>query len=125
MRALIVDDAITVRLMLSSILKKLGYDTIFLAEHGKQALENQPQYQDLDLMVIDWNMPFLNGLELIKELRLFAQYTETPILMATTETERDKMIEALNAGANEYIMKPFTIEMLRDKLEIAGCQVLR
>lgn len=117
---MIVDDAVTARMMIASILRELGFDFIYEAENGKQALEKISELPPLELIFVDWNMPQLNGLELVQEIRKNPAYDQTKIMMVTTETSMNKVVEALEAGASEYIMKPFNKEILTDKLKIIG-----
>lgn len=123
-QALIVDDAITARAMVANFLKGFGYGEIHTAANGYEALalaeELGEALGEVDLVVVDRNMPMMNGLELIRALRAGVIPDQTRILMMTTETGMDKILEALSAGANEYVMKPFTKEMLADKLVILG-----
>lgn len=122
MKAFVVDDAVTVRMMVGQSLNKMGFETV-LAKDGQEALEQAAETSVVDLFVIDWNMPKLNGLELVKALRQHPQYQTTPVLMATAETDLERVVAALSAGVDEYIMKPFTEEMLKEKLEIIGFNV--
>lgn len=123
MRVMIVDDAVTARLKIHHLLNELGYTEVQLAESALQALDLFPILQGLDLLFVDWNMPEMSGLQLIKHVRSLPDYQATQIIMVTTETEMGYVIEALEAGANEYIMKPFSREMLRDKLQILGLSI--
>ena len=119
-KALVVDDSRTVRMILARTLREVGYE-IGEAGDGKEALaalDKEPgQYR---LVLVDWNMPVMNGIELLRELRARPQYDSLLIVMVTTETELGHMAEALDAGANEYVMKPFTKEILISKLEMVG-----
>lgn len=119
-RALVVDDSKAVRMILSKILKELGYE-VREAGNGQEALR-MIENEDLavTLVLADWNMPEMNGLELLKRLRQKPELASTAVVMVTTETEVDQMAAALAAGANEYIMKPFTKEILVEKLQLAG-----
>jgi two-component system chemotaxis response regulator CheY len=90
------------------------------AKDGMDALALLEKVEPLDLILIDWNMPVMNGLQLLERIRRQPQFDRTQILMVTTETGMGQMSEALSAGANEYIMKPFTSEMVSDKLHLVG-----
>lgn len=114
-----VDDAVTARMMTRTFLQELGFQRIEMAEQGQQALELAAELLP-QLMIVDWNMPEMNGLELVRALRSDPRFANIQILMATTETGMEKVLEALNAGANEYIMKPFNKAFLSSKLEIMG-----
>jgi two-component system chemotaxis response regulator CheY len=124
-RALVVDDSKAVRMILAKTLKELGYE-VREAANGKEALaliENDALEKEriaLTLVLADWNMPEMDGLELLKRLRQKPELNSTAVVMVTTETEVDQMSAALEAGANEYIMKPFTKEILVEKLQMAG-----
>ena len=119
MRALIVDDSRPIRRIEADILKELGFETAD-ACHGKEALERLQSANLPDVVLIDWNMPEMDGLELIKALRNDARYSGLVLLMVTTETEVSQMLRALSAGADEYLMKPFTKGALADKLRMVG-----
>lgn len=119
MRALIVDDSRPIRRIESEILKELGFDTAD-ACNGKEALERL-QFAPLpDVVLVDWNMPEMDGLEFITTVRCDARYSGLVVLMVTTETETDQMLRALSAGADEYLMKPFQKDALVDKLRLVG-----
>jgi two-component system, chemotaxis family, chemotaxis protein CheY len=119
-KALIVDDSRAVRMILARSLREFGYE-VGEAGDGKEALtvlEKDPnQYR---LVLVDWNMPVMNGLELVEALRARPEFAALLIVMVTTETEVGHMITALDAGANEYVMKPFTRDILLSKLEMVG-----
>ena len=119
-KALVVDDSKAVRMILSRILKELGYE-IREAANGREALETMQADKTLiNLVVADWNMPEVNGLDMLKRLRQDPELASVAVVMVTTETEVDHMVSALEAGANEYVMKPFTKEILLEKLQLAG-----
>lgn len=120
LKAMVVDDSRAIRMILAKTLGELGYD-VCQAANGKEALaaaEREPS--GLDLFLVDWNMPEMNGLEFVKHIRANARFSKTPLMMVTTETETSQMIAALEAGANEYVMKPFTKEIIEDKLRLMG-----
>ena len=118
--ALVVDDSKTIRIILGRILKELGYE-VCEAGNGKEALKvMETEKAAVNLVLADWNMPEMNGLELLKQLRQDPDFASLKVIMVTTETEIDHMVSALEAGANEYVMKPFTKEILREKLELVG-----
>jgi two-component system chemotaxis response regulator CheY len=119
-KALVVDDSRTIRTILKRILLELGYEVCEAAD-GREALAViDTQGDSVSLVLTDWNMPEMDGLELLKRLRQNPQLSLLKIIMVTTETELDRMVSALDAGANEYVMKPFTKEILREKLELVG-----
>lgn len=116
LRVLIVDDSRAIRMILRRALSELGY-TACEAGNGREALGVLEQEgARLSLMLVDWNMPEMSGLDLVKAVRSHHRYAGVPIVMVTTETEIDHISQALEAGANEYVMKPFTKEVLEDKL---------
>ncbi|MGC2112066.1 MAG: response regulator [Candidatus Korobacteraceae bacterium] len=119
MHALVVDDSSAMRKILGMILKPRGFD-VLEAKDGVEALSVLSGSGELDLILIDWNMPGMNGLELLQQIRQRPDYAGTQILMVTTETGMGQMSTALEAGANEYIMKPFTPQVVWDKLELIG-----
>jgi two-component system chemotaxis response regulator CheY len=120
MKVLIVDDSGPVRKILKKMLGEMGFETVEAAD-GKEALKQLDAHSDLGLIVTDWNMPEMNGIELLDALgkRKFLSKKPT-IVMITTESEFDKITQAMAKGANEYIMKPFTKEILSEKLAILG-----
>jgi len=119
-KALVVDDSRAVRLILSKNLRELSFE-VYEAANGREALERiDAEGTSWALVLADWNMPEINGLELLKRLRQRPELASLVIVMVTTETELDQMAAALDAGANEYVMKPFTRDILLEKLQLAG-----
>jgi two-component system, chemotaxis family, chemotaxis protein CheY len=119
-KALVVDDSRAVRMLLARTLRELGYE-VREAANGREALEvMEREKAGVGLVLADWNMPEVNGLDLLKRLRQNPEFASVTVIMVTTETEIGQMSAALEAGANEYIMKPFTKEILREKLQMAG-----
>jgi two-component system chemotaxis response regulator CheY len=114
---MVVDDSRAVRMILSRNLTELGYDVCAAAD-GAEALELVRA--EMALVLVDWNMPHMNGLEFLERLRADPRYASLKVMMVTTETEVDQMVKALAAGADEYVMKPFTKEILADKLRMMG-----
>jgi two-component system, chemotaxis family, chemotaxis protein CheY len=119
MKALVVDDSRAMRMMLAQILGACGFE-IAHAQHGKEALTHLSANPDTTLALIDWNMPEMNGLELVRAVRANAALSAVKLVMVTTETEMGHLEQALNSGANEYVMKPFTKDVLIDKLRLIG-----
>jgi two-component system chemotaxis response regulator CheY len=117
--ALVVDDSKTIRTILSRTLTQLGYE-VRQAENGREAMEVLAAEKAVTLVLTDWNMPEMNGLEVVKQIRKKPELASLVIVMVTTETEMDHMAAALEAGANEYVMKPFTKEILLEKLQLVG-----
>jgi two-component system chemotaxis response regulator CheY len=119
-KALVVDDSKAVRIIIGRTLKELGYE-VGEAGNGLQALDVLAAGPgSFSLVLADWNMPEMNGFELLLALRRKPEYSSLVIVMVTTETEVGQMSAALEAGANEYIMKPFTKDVLLEKLELLG-----
>lgn len=119
MRALIVDDSRPIRRIEAEILRDLGFETAD-ACNGKEALLRLQEGPLPDVVLVDWNMPEMDGLEFIKAVRRDSRYGGLVLLMVTTETETDQMLRALSAGADEYLMKPFQKESLIEKLQLVG-----
>jgi len=119
-KALVADDSKAVRMILVKTLRELGYE-VREAANGREALEAiDAEKPAVSLVLADWNMPEINGLELLKRLRQDPELSSLVVVMVTTETELDQMAAALEAGANEYVMKPFTKDILVEKLQLVG-----
>jgi two-component system chemotaxis response regulator CheY len=114
-KALVVDDSKAVRQIERKYLEELGYE-VLEAENGKEALEVLKEHPDISLILLDWHMPVMNGYEFLKTLRANPQYHEIKVMMVTTENQQKSVIDAIMAGANEYLMKPFDKEMLETKI---------
>ncbi len=117
MRALVIDDSRTVRVIIRGILRELGHE-VHEAANGLEGLERLESIPGIELVLVDWNMPEMNGLEFIEAVRAQRIYDLVRIMMVTTETEQEQLLRALDAGANEYVMKPFTKEILLAKLSL-------
>ncbi|WP_331775642.1 chemotaxis response regulator CheY [Sulfurospirillum sp. 1612] len=117
MKLLVVDDSSTMRRIIKNTLARLGYTDVLEAEHGVDAWQVMEKNSDIDMLITDWNMPEMNGLELVRKVRADAKYQELPIIMVTTEGGKSEVITALKAGVNNYIVKPFTPQVLKEKLE--------
>jgi two-component system chemotaxis response regulator CheY len=117
--AMVVDDSRAVRMIIARTLKELGYEVIE-AGNGLQALDALTNRGAVDVVLADWNMPEMDGLQLLKALRATPAYRDLPVIMVTTEAEIEQMVVAVAAGATEYVMKPFMKEILLDKLRLAG-----
>jgi two-component system chemotaxis response regulator CheY len=118
MRALIVDDSRFVRGFLRGLLQEKGIDCEEAAD-GQAALDQLHEGPEFDLALVDWNMPVMNGLDMLKQLRAEG-YSELKVMMVTTEAENDFILRALDAGADEYLMKPFDADALNEKLALLG-----
>lgn len=116
MKILAVDDFSTMRRIVRNILRQLGYNNISEAEDGVTALESLKQ-DPVDFVISDWNMPNMTGLELLKAVRADANLKDIPVLLVTAEALKDNVVEAVKAGASGYIVKPFTAETLKEKIE--------
>jgi two-component system, chemotaxis family, chemotaxis protein CheY len=116
MKILVVDDFSTMRRIVKNILKQLGYENIEEAEDGVQAY-SKLKGSSFEFVVTDWNMPNMDGLEFLKKVRSDADLKTMPVLMVTAEAEKDKVIAAIQAGVNNYVVKPFTAEVLKEKMD--------
>jgi two-component system chemotaxis response regulator CheY len=116
LKFLVVDDFSTMRRIIKNLLHDLGYQNVTEADDGKTAL---PMLQGggFDFLVTDWNMPGMPGLDLLKAVRADPKLAKMPVLMLTAEAKRDQIIEAAQAGVNGYVIKPFTAETLKEKLD--------
>ncbi len=121
MRALVIDDSKSIRSILTKILVGIGF-TVEEAANGLEAMDLIKK-EKVDLALVDWNMPDMDGCEFIQEVRKDKAYKDMRMMMVTTETTKDKVAEALETGADEYIMKPFTKEMIVEKLALMGMNI--
>ncbi len=115
-KILIVDDFSTMRRIIKNLLRDLGYNNTFEADDGSTAwpmLENG----DFDFVITDWNMPIMQGIDLLRKIRADAKLKSLPVLMVTAEAKRDQIIIAAQAGVNGYIVKPFTADTLKEKID--------
>lgn len=119
MLALVIDDSRAVRLLVGNILREQGFEVV-TAGHGQEGLEKLKENPDVRLVLVDWNMPIMDGLEFIQAVRSVRTWDEVQLVMVTTETESEQVQRAISAGANEYVMKPFTAEVLVAKLSLLG-----
>jgi two-component system, chemotaxis family, chemotaxis protein CheY len=115
-KILVVDDFATMRKVVRNLLKQVGYEDIVEAEDGVMALKALKSSK-VDVVVSDWNMPNMSGLELLKAVRADAELAKTPFLMVTAEALQDNVVAAVKAGVNNYIVKPFTAEVLNEKIK--------
>ncbi len=114
MKILIVDDSSTMRRIIINTLSRIGYSDVVEGEHGKAGLEKLAQ-GGIEMIITDWNMPELDGLEFVNAVR--GQNSSIPILMVTTNAAKEDIVAALQAGVNNYVVKPFTPETLKEKIE--------
>ncbi len=119
MRAMVIDDSRAMRTILGKMLKEIGFETTD-AVNGKVALDALRASGPVDLALVDWNMPEMNGYEFILALRADHTFDSMRVMMVTTEADMGNVTKALEAGANEYLMKPFTKEAVTEKLSMLG-----
>jgi two-component system chemotaxis response regulator CheY len=119
MKALVVDDSRAMRSIIGKYLRELGFE-VFEAASGMQALADIRRIDGLTLVLVDWNMPEMDGCEFLQIVRTEPQFHDVPIMMVTTESEMEQVAVALEAGANEYLMKPFDKQGLLEKLLLLG-----
>ncbi len=117
LKLLVVDDSSTMRRIIKNTLQRLGFEDVLEAEHGVEAWQIMERTPDINVLITDWNMPEMNGLELVRKVRADGRYDNMPIIMVTTEGGKTEVITALKAGVNNYIVKPFTPQVLKEKLE--------
>lgn len=115
-KVLCVDDFATMRRILKNILKQLGFRDIVEADDGDTALEALKRTK-IDLIISDWNMPKMSGLDLLKTVRGMAEYKDIPFMMVTAEAQKQNVIEAVGAGVSNYVVKPFTADSIAEKLK--------
>ncbi len=115
-KVLVVDDFATMRRILKNILKQIGFKNLVEADDGTTAWDVLEE-QEIDLVLADWNMPKMTGLELLKKVRASEKYAKVPFLMVTAEAQKQNVIEAVQAGVSNYVVKPFTAEAISEKLE--------
>lgn len=119
MKAMVVDDSRAMRSIIGKYLRELGFE-VFEAASGMQALVDIRRIEGLSLVLVDWNMPEMDGCEFLKKVRTEPEFHDVPIMMVTTESEMEQVAVALEAGANEYLMKPFDKQGLLEKLLLLG-----
>ncbi len=119
MLALVVDDSRAMRAILTRLLGGLGFD-VAQAEHGQDALDVLDDGLRPQLALVDWNMPVMDGLHFIKTCRERSEFRDITLMMVTTESEQAQIVRALAAGAHEYVIKPFTSEVIAEKLALLG-----
>jgi two-component system chemotaxis response regulator CheY len=119
MQALVIDDSRAVRMLIGATLREQGYE-VLEAGHGQEGLTQLRANVDIKLALVDWNMPVMDGLAFIEAVRKEAIWNDVKLVMVTTETEIEQVQRAMSAGANEYVMKPFTADVLVAKLSLLG-----
>lgn len=119
MKALVIDDSRVMRKIVGGILVEVGFEVVE-AENGQDALDRLAENDDVTLCCIDWNMPVMTGFEFVVEVRKHPEWRNVTLMMVTTEGEQDQIVRALAAGAHEYVIKPFTPDVIIDKLQFLG-----
>ena len=119
MRALVIDDSAVTRGIIKQILNSMGFE-VFEAGDGREGLDRVRDLDRLDLILLDWNMPRMDGIQFLRLLRTQAALAGLPVMMVSSNNEPENIAASLDAGANEYIMKPFTQDVMRAKLELLG-----
>jgi two-component system chemotaxis response regulator CheY len=117
LKFLVVDDSVTMRRIVANSLKTIGYEAFVEAGDGKEALTKLSGDDSINFVITDWNMPEVSGLELVKSIRSTDKFAKLPILMVTTRGLKEDIVEALQARVNNYIVKPFTPQILREKID--------
>lgn len=119
MRALVIDDSRTIRRIMCNIMRELTFE-VLEAGDGQQGLAVLETQGAPDVALVDWNMPVMDGLTFVRALRAHPKFAEVPVIMVTTETEMERVCQALSEGVNEYVMKPFDRQAIQDKLQMIG-----
>ncbi|MBN1301159.1 MAG: response regulator [Melioribacteraceae bacterium] len=117
LKFLVVDDSLTMRRIVTNSLKNLGYNNFIEASDGREALDKLAADSDINFIITDWNMPVLSGLELVKTVRADSRWADLPILMVTTRGVKEDILQALQARVNNYVVKPFTPQVLNEKID--------
>ncbi|MFV0349308.1 MAG: chemotaxis response regulator CheY [Halodesulfovibrio sp.] len=116
MRVLVVDDFSTMRRIVKNILRQLGFTNIVEADDGTTAWETLNK-DKIDFIISDWNMPNMTGIELLRKVRASEEFSDLPFLMVTAEAQQENIIEAVQAKVSNYIVKPFTAETMKQKID--------
>ena len=116
MKILIVDDFATMRKVIRNLLRQIGYQNVLEAEDGVDALK-ELRSQKIEFIISDWNMPNMSGIELLRAVRADSELRDLPFLMVTAESLKENVVEAVKAGVSNYIVKPFTAEVLSEKIK--------
>ncbi len=117
MKILVVDDFPTMRRIVRNLLNELGYHNIVEAEDGQAALAVLKGQKDINYLITDWNMPNMQGIDLLRAVRADPALASLPVLLVTAEAKREQIVQAAEAGVNGYIIKPFTAQTLKEKIE--------
>jgi len=119
MEALIIDDSRVLRRLLGDMLRHIGFE-VREANNGREGMEQLRLRPMPDVVLVDWNMPVMNGLQFVEAVRSQDEFSQLPIMMVTSETEFARVETAITAGANEYVMKPFDQDVIAEKLQLLG-----
>jgi two-component system, chemotaxis family, chemotaxis protein CheY len=122
MKALVIDDSRSLRRILGGMLRELGFE-VTEAGNGAEGLATLESVEQPDVVLVDWNMPVMSGLEFVQVVRSQPRFEHLPLMMVTTETEIEQVGTALEAGVNEYVMKPFDKRVIVEKLQLLGVAV--
>ena len=123
MYALVIDDSRAMRRIVGKIVSRLGFE-VLEAENGVEGLTQlEANSSEIEVVLVDWNMPVMNGLDFVKQVRANQEFEKHKLVMVTTETEPTQMARALMAGVDEFVMKPFTEEILVEKLKLIGVRM--
>lgn len=117
MKILLVDDSSTMRRIQKNTLKQIGYEDIVEAGDGQEAIDTLRANMDVDLVLMDWNMPNMTGIESLKAIKADAELKAKPVIMVTSESEKSRIIEAIQSGASNYVVKPFQADTLQEKIK--------
>ena len=121
MKVLVVDDSSTMRRILTNCLREAGYNEAIQASDGVEALDVLSKDKDVGLIIADWHMPNMDGFTLLQEVKNNKSTKSIPVIMVTTQAEKQSVMEALKTGASSYVVKPFTPEVIKDKItEVIG-----
>ena len=123
MYALIIDDSRAMRRIIGKIMSKLGFETLEAGQGQEGLAQLEDHASDIDVVLVDWNMPVMNGIDFVRTVRSRDEYADHKLVMVTTETEPTRMARALMAGVDEFVMKPFTEEILVEKLKLIGVRL--
>ncbi len=115
-KVLVVDDSSTIRRIVKNTLERIGYPDVVEAENGIDALTKLKD-GSIELVMTDWNMPEMDGITLVKSIRASDKFGAVPIIMVTTEAEKNEVMEAMQLGVNDYVVKPFTPDILKEKIQ--------
>ena len=116
MKVLVVDDFATMRRIVKNVLRQVGFTNIIEADDGKTALKELKK-ENIDLILCDWNMPEMPGIDLLKQIRSDDDLKDIPFVMVTAEAQKENILEAVKSGVNSYVVKPFTAETISEKLK--------